>query len=120
MGMDVWFGPSRQQQLFCLGTEVFWLLVENDEHRGTQEQRDDAGSTSGIQKGGDGEGCYTLHMKLSSRNWATVCLSPWILFSAFRLSHSVFFLRFLVHLPFMHCFVCQGRPGLVGIRVPDH
>lgn len=57
MGMDVWFGPSRQQQLFCLGTEVFWLLVENDEPRKTQEQRNDAGSTSGIQKGGDGEGC---------------------------------------------------------------
>lgn len=41
----------------------------------------------------------TLQTKLSSRNWATVCLSPWILFSAFRLSHSVFFLGFLVHLP---------------------
>lgn len=57
MRMDVWFGPSRQQQLFCLGTEVFWLLVGNNEHRGTQEQRDDAGSISGIQKGVDEEGC---------------------------------------------------------------
>lgn len=38
MGIDVWFGTSRQQQLFYLGTGVFWLLVENDGRREIQEQ----------------------------------------------------------------------------------
>lgn len=47
-----------------------------------------------------GKDANTLQMKLSSRNWATVCLSPWILFSAFRLSHSFCLLpRVLMRLP---------------------
>lgn len=49
--------PVDSNSCFCIGTEVFWLLVDNDGHRVIQEQWDDAGSTGGIQKAGDGEGC---------------------------------------------------------------
>lgn len=117
----MWFGPSRQQQLFCLGTEVFWLLVENDDHRGTQEQRDDAGSTSEIQKGGDGEGCLYPTKEALVKELGN-CL-PESLDSVLSIQAESFCLLptvFSASSRFMHCFICQGRCGLVGIRVPDH
>jgi len=47
------------------GNSCIWLWLENDGHRKVHDQSNDAGSTSGMQKGRVGKDAKILQIKLS-------------------------------------------------------
>lgn len=86
--------PVDSNSCFALGLRCFgsWLRMMSPGEPKSKEMM--LAALVEFRRVGMGKDANTLQMKLSSRNWATVCPSPWILFSAFRLGHSVFFLGF--------------------------
>lgn len=113
VGCVVW---SQQTAKAATALGLSYLL-ENDGRRKIQDPRDGAGSTIGMQKGGGGEGRqYPTNTALSLRNCLesldsllniqaeSLCLLPRIFSAPSRI---------------VYYFICKGRLGLVGIRVPE-